>query len=219
MIIARAPFRISFFGGGTDFPDYYRDHGGAVLSTTIDKFAYLTIHTLGPFTPYRYRASYAKTETVSEPTEFEHPLIRECLLHLQVQDGLEITHVADLPGRTGLGSSSSFTVALLHALHAFQGDHHISANDLAKEAIIVERERVGDAGGHQDQCIAAHGGFRRINFSSDQDIDVESVRCAPERLHELEQHLLLFFLGTAMSAETILQEQTKRIHKNLHTLH
>lgn len=214
MIIARAPFRISFFGGGTDFPEYYREHGGAVLTTSIDQFAYLTVHRLSPFFKHRYRASYAKTESVRSPNEFEHPLIRECLLHLDIQEGVELAHVADLPGRTGLGTSSSFTVALLHALHTFRNED-ITPAELAREAVLVERQRVGDAGGHQDQYIAAYGGFRRIDFRGDQKITVRSVSCPPDRLRELQDRLLLFYLGTEMSAESILREQTRRIPAQL----
>ena len=119
MIISRTPFRVSFFGGGTDFPEFYPQHGGAVLTTTIDKFCYITIHRLAPFFKYRFKANYARTETVMSPSEIQHPLIRESLLMTGITDGVEIAHVSDLPGRTGLGTSSSFTVGLLHALHVF----------------------------------------------------------------------------------------------------
>jgi D-glycero-alpha-D-manno-heptose-7-phosphate kinase len=213
MIISRTPFRISFFGGGTDFPDYYREHGGRVLATTIDKYAYLSVHRLSPFFTHNFRASYAQTESVLHPQEFQHPLIRECLLHLGVQEGVEIAHVSDLPGRTGLGTSSSFTVGLLHALHAFRGEA-VAAAQLAREAIVVERERVGDSGGHQDQYAAAYGGLVRIDFSGDQEVQVTPVQVAPQQLAALQSHLLLFFLGTEQSAETLLQEQTRRTQIN-----
>lgn len=217
MIISRTPFRISFFGGGTDFPEHYREHGGSVLTTTIDKYAYLSVHRLSPFFRHRFRASYAQTESVICPSEFEHPLIRECLLYLRIREGLEMAHVSDLPGRTGLGTSSSFTVGLLHALHAFRNDE-VNAEELAREAIIVERQRVGDSGGHQDQYAAAYGGLIRIDFRGDQQVDVTPVPVLPERLDALQERLLLFFLGTEMSAENILQEQIRQVSRNTATL-
>lgn len=212
MIISRTPFRISFFGGGTDFPEYFRQHGGAVLVTTIDQFCYLSIHSLSPFFRHRFRASYAKTESVVSPQEFEHPLVRECLLHLDIREGLEISHVADLPGRTGLGTSSSFTVGLLNALHAFRGDR-TTAEDLAREAIDVERTRVGDAGGHQDQYIAAYGGFLRIDFEAHQ-VRIRRLTLPHVRVRELEDRLLLFYTGIEQPARDILAEQTSRTAVN-----
>lgn len=217
MIISRTPFRISFFGGGTDFPEFYEQHGGAVLLTTINKSCYLSIHKLSPFFKYRYRASYSKTELVQHPSEFAHPLIRECLLYLQPAESLEISHVSDLPGRTGLGTSSSFTVGLLHALHAHEGQR-VTAEDLAREAIHVERERVGDPGGHQDQYAAAYGGFLRIDFSAGRRVSVKRLALTAERLRALEQHLLLFYTGVEQSAENILSEQTRRVGQNVTAL-
>jgi D-glycero-alpha-D-manno-heptose-7-phosphate kinase len=213
MIISRTPFRISFFGGGTDFPEFYEEHGGSVLLTTIDKYCYISLHALSPFFKHKFRASYAKTESVIEPSEFEHPLIRETLLQLNVSQGLEISHVADLPGRTGLGSSSSFTVGLLHALHVFLGQR-ITAEDLSREAITIERERIGDAGGHQDQYAAAYGGLIRLDFSTNRSISVKPLAVGTARLVDLENHLLLFYTGLEQSAETILIEQKKRTSLN-----
>jgi D-glycero-alpha-D-manno-heptose-7-phosphate kinase len=217
MIIARAPFRISFFGGGTDFPEYFAEHGGATLLTSIDKYCYLSVHRLSPFFKHRFRASYAQTESVMEPSEFKHPLIRESLTYLRIRDGMEIAHVSDLPGRTGLGTSSSFTVGLLHALHEFRGDV-VNAEELAREAIIVERERIGDSGGHQDQYAAAYGGFIRINFNTNGHVEVYPVQFTPERRAALQARLMMFFIGTEMSAEHILQEQSKRTSRNLSVL-
>ncbi|MDO9540961.1 MAG: kinase, partial [Kiritimatiellia bacterium] len=131
MIISRTPFRISFFGGGSDFPEFYKDHPGCTLSTTIDKYCYISLHYLSPFFKFRFRASYAKTETVNQASEFQHPLIRECLQYLPTEHGLEIAHVSDLPGRTGLGTSSSFTVGLLNALHAIRSEN-ASSDQLAR---------------------------------------------------------------------------------------
>lgn len=213
MIISRTPFRISFFGGGTDFPEFYSRHGGATLLTTVNKYCYLSIHALSPFFQHRFRASYARTEAVLDPKEFQHPLIRECVLHLKTRQGLEISHVSDLPGRTGLGTSSSFTVGLLNALHTMAGDR-VTAEDLAREAIIVERRRVGDAGGHQDQYAAAYGGLLRIDFGRDGRVNIKRIAVTSERIRELESHLLMFYTGVEQSAESILNEQRKRTRQN-----
>lgn len=217
MIISRTPFRVSFFGGGTDFPEFYGEHGGAVLLTTIDKYCYLSIHQLSQFFKHRYRAMYSKTESVMDPKEFGHPLIRECLLHVRPRDGLEISHVSDLPGRTGLGTSSSFTVGLLNALHSFEGQR-ATAEDLAREAILIERERVGDAGGHQDQYAAAYGGLLRLDFSGPQNVAVRRLALSAKRIGELESRLALFYTGVESSAESILSEQRKRVKQNVECL-
>jgi D-glycero-alpha-D-manno-heptose-7-phosphate kinase len=217
MIIARTPFRISFFGGGTDFPDFFRQHGGSVISTTINKYCYISVHHLTPFFKHRFRASYSRTESVLKPEEFQHPLIRETLLLTNQQEGVEISHVADLPGQTGLGSSSAFTVGLLNALYAFRR-YRTTPEELARKAIEVERERVGDSGGWQDQYEAAYGGFRRIHFKADGLVQVQSIGISAQRLHELEDHLLLFFMGTERSAEQILREQKARTEVNESTL-
>jgi D-glycero-alpha-D-manno-heptose-7-phosphate kinase len=214
MIISRTPFRVSFFGGGTDYPEFYQEHGGAVLATTIDKFCYISVHALSPFFKHRFRASYARTETVQCPAEFQHPLIRETLALLNVTRGVEISHVSDLPGRTGMGTSSSFTVGLLHSLHAFLGQR-VTAEDLAREAIHVERERVGDSGGHQDQYAAAYGGFMRIDFAGPRRITVKRIPVTESRIAEIERHLLLFYLGVERSAEEILSEQRRRTKQNV----
>jgi D-glycero-alpha-D-manno-heptose-7-phosphate kinase len=217
MIISRTPFRISFFGGGTDFPEFYKEHGGAVLSTTIDKYCYIALHTLSPFFQHKFRASYAKTENVIAPAEFEHPLIRETLLYLNVTQGLEIAHVADLPARTGLGSSSSFTVGLLHALHAFHA-HRFTVADLAKEAIVIEREKVGDIGGHQDQYAAAYGGLIRLDFFKNKKVSVKQLTLGSSRLAEFERHLMLFYTGLEQSSGVILRKQQQRTWENTATL-
>lgn len=212
MIISRTPFRISFFGGGTDYPEYYNEFGGATLSTTIDKYCYISVHRLTPFFKHRYRASYAKTESVMNPEEFQHPLIRESLLHLTFEEGIEISHVADLPGRTGLGSSSSFTVGLLNALHHFR-DEKPTAVDLAEEAVCIERQRVKDTGGRQDQYAAAFGGLQIIHYTREH-ITPTPVLLRSERLKELDQNLLLFYMGQEVEGESIALEQKKKIGEN-----
>ncbi len=213
MIISRTPFRVSFFGGGTDFPEFYSQHGGAVLTTTIDKFCYITIHRLAPFFKYRFKANYARTETVMAAQEFQHPLIRECLLMLNVKDGVEIAHVADLPGRTGLGSSSSFTVGLLNALHAHLG-REATAEQLAQESIRVERERVGDPGGHQDQYAAAYGGLLRLDFCGPNAVTATRLSVPADRAAELQSYMLMFYTGMEQSADHILTEQRSRAKQN-----
>lgn len=213
MIISRTPFRISFFGGGTDFPEFFSRVRGATLLTSIDKYCYISIHTLSPFFKHRFRASYARTETVQDPSEFAHPLIRECLLYKKPAQGLEIAHVSDLPGRTGLGTSSSFTVGLLHALHCMAGER-VTAEDLAREAILIEREKVGDAGGHQDQYAAAYGGLIRLDFTDGQQVKVKRLALTNHRLADLERHLMLFYMGVEQSAETLLTEQKQRTGQN-----
>ncbi len=221
MIISRTPFRVSFFGGGTDFPGYFREHGGAVISSTIDKYCYLSVHQLTSFFKHRCRASYSKTELVGSSADFKHPLIRETLLHLNIHEGVEIVHVADLPGQTGLGSSSSFTVGLLNALYGFKKERTLPA-DLAAEAIHIERDRVQDAGGWQDQYAAAYGGFNKIVFPADKPVRVENIGITIDRIRELEGNLLMFYLGVENSAETVLKEQiskTKMNTGNLQRMH
>ncbi|NCC49779.1 MAG: kinase [Spartobacteria bacterium] len=216
MIISRTPFRISFFGGGSDFPGFYEEHAGATLSTTINKYCYLSVHQLSSFFKYNFRASYAKTELVQHPDEFQHPLVRECLKFMQITKGMEIAHISDLPGRTGLGTSSSFTVGLLNALYTFEG-LQVTPQELAEQAILIERERVGDPGGHQDQYAAAHGGFLRIDYSA-QCVTIKSLELRPQRNSELLSHLLLFYTGVEQSAESILHKQTKGMKKNTDNL-
>jgi len=217
MIIARAPFRISFFGGGTDYPEFFKQHGGATLLTAIDQYCYISIHHLTSFFQHRFRASYAKTESVQHPTEFHHPLIRETLLQMDITEGLEISHVADMPGRTGLGSSSSFTVALLHALHTLKNET-VTPAQLATEAIHIERIRVGDAGGHQDQYAAAYGGFKRLDFHQNGQVSVRPVTAPECHIQALQQHLVMFYTGVEQSAENILREQRNRTGQNLAAL-
>jgi len=217
MIISRTPFRISFFGGGTDYPEYYREYGGATLLTGIDKYCYLSIHPISLLFKHRFQAHYSKTEQVQAPGEFSHPLIRECLGLLGVDEPMEVSHMADLPGQTGLGSSSSFTVGLLNALHAWRGDC-APPETLAREAIEVERERVGDSGGHQDQYAAAYGGFIRVNFMPGGQVQIKGLALSPARMRELEARLLFFYLGTEQSAETVVREQKQKTQQNLAAL-
>jgi D-glycero-alpha-D-manno-heptose-7-phosphate kinase len=205
MIITRTPMRISFFGGGTDYPIWYREHGGSVLATTIDKSCYITCRWLPPFFEYQSRISYSKVENVDSNAAIEHPSVRGCLQLLGINDGVEIHHVADLPARTGLGTSSAFTVGLLLALYALKNQMR-DKEALAADAIRVEQELLREAVGAQDQVSAAYGGFNRINFQKDA-IEVKRVLAAPSRMAELEQHLALYFTGFSRIASEIAKEQ------------
>jgi D-glycero-alpha-D-manno-heptose-7-phosphate kinase len=214
MIITRTPLRISFFGGGTDYPVWYREHGGAVLATTIDKCCYITCRQLPPFFEYHSRISYSKVENVHSNDAIEHPSVRGCLQFLGMNGGIEIHHVADLPARTGLGTSSAFTVGLLLALYALKNEMRAN-HALASDAIHVEQHLLQEAVGSQDQVSAAYGGFNRINFHPDDTIDVNRVLTAPNRLVELEQHLALYFTGFSRTASEIAKEQIKMTpHRN-----
>ncbi len=206
MVITRTPFRISFFGGGTDYPVWYREHGGAVLGGAIDKYCYITCRYLPPFFAHHSRAIYSKIENVARNEDFEHPSVRACLAHLGVADGVEIHHDADLPARTGLGTSSAFTVGMLHALHALRGELRDRA-ELAAEAIHVEQVLLQENVGAQDQAFAAHGGFNLIRFGQDGTVSVQPVVAAPERLEQLQRHFMLFFTGFTRTASEIARQQ------------
>jgi len=204
MIISRTPLRMSFVGGGSDLPVFYREHGGAVVSTAINQFVYLT---LNKKFDEKIRVSYSRTEEASSAAKVKHPLVREGLKLVGLEGGLEITSIADIPARgTGLGSSSSFTVGLLHALHAYQG-RTATAEQLAKEACVIELERCGEPIGKQDQYAAAFGGLNFIEFLPDDTVRVEPIRCAPRTLEQLEARTLVFYTGITRSASAILEQQ------------
>jgi D-glycero-alpha-D-manno-heptose-7-phosphate kinase len=208
MIITSTPLRISFFGGGTDYPVWYREHGGAVLATTINKSCYITIRRLPPFFEYHSRVSYSRVENVLQNNAIEHPSVRACLQFMKMEEGLEIHHVADLPARTGLGTSSAFTVGLLLGLYALNNQMR-DKHSLNADAIHVEQELLKEAVGSQDQTSAAYGGFNRINFNTDGGIEVNRILAEPNRLAELEQNLALFFTGFSRIASEIATEQVK----------
>ena len=204
MIVSRTPFRISFFGGGTDYPSWYRTHGGQVLATTIDKYCYISARYLPPFFDHNFRVVYSRIENRLTIDDIEHPAVRECLRFLEVKQGLEIHHDGDLPARSGLGSSSSFVVGLLHALHALKGT--ITTKDrLAHEAIHLEQIKLRETVGSQDQVLAAHGGFQRVEFLMDGEIRVTPLTLHPDRLQTLNSHLMLFFTGLKRTATTFAQ--------------
>ena len=209
MIISRTPFRMSFFGGGTDYPVWFREHGGAVLATTIDKYCYISCRRLPPFFEHRTRIAYSRIELVKNHQDIEHPAVRGVLKYLNIDDGLEIHHDGDLPARTGLGSSSSFTVGLLHTLYALQ---HVMPckSQLARAAIHIEQDLLGEAVGCQDQVLAAHGGLCRVIFFQSGDIGHTPIIMRPERLDAFQSHLQLYFTGFSRIASEVAREQIDR---------
>lgn len=208
MIITRTPLRISFFGGGTDYPVWYREHGGAVLSTTIDKYCYLNCRWLPPFFEYHSRVLYSQAENVAENSAIRHPSVRACLQFLGIEEGIEIHHIADLPARTGLGTSSAFTVGLLLGLYALKNQMR-DKSTLAADAIYVEQELLKEAVGAQDQVSAAYGGLNRIDFHANGAMEVKRILADQRRLAELEQNLALYFTGFSRIASDVAQEQIK----------
>lgn len=210
MIISRTPFRISFFGGGTDYPSWYLKHGGAVLATTIDKYCYLTCRYLPPFFEHRIRVVYRKIESCQSFEEISHPSVREVLRHLNIERGVEIHHDGDLPARSGMGSSSSFTVGLIHALHALLGNMP-SKQQLAKESIYIEQECIKETVGSQDQVSAAYGGLNHISFLPNGEISVRPVTITTDRLNELNSHLMLFYTGIVRTASNIAESYVNDI--------
>ncbi len=218
MIISRAPVRISFFGGGTDYPEYFLKEGGAVLATAIDKFSYVTASPfLSHLFDYSIRISYRKVEVVKEASLIEHNVFRECLKLCGFERDIELHNAADLPAFTGLGSSSAFTVSLLHALHAFKGEF-LCPNDLAREAIHVERNLLKDNVGCQDQVLAAFGGFNLVEFRTESDFVVSRVPLSPRRLEAIQAHLLLVFTGITRKASDVVAKQLRRVDQNLAAL-
>jgi len=204
MIISRTPLRMSFAGGGSDLASYYREHGGAVISTAIDKFVYVTVSE--KFDSH-IRVSYSRTEEVETVDEVAHPLVREGMKMSGVTDSVEITSVADIPAKgTGLGSSSSFTVGLMHALHAHRGCH-VPAERLAAEACEIEIERCGEPIGKQDQYAAAYGGLNFIRFNPDDSVCVDPVICRRETVQDIENQIMVFYTGITRSASAILKNQ------------
>ena len=219
MIITKTPFRMSFFGGGTDMPAFFNEHGGAVLSTTFDKYCYVTVRHLPPFFDYTSELVYSRIEQVDSIEKIEHPLVRNCIKFLDMHE-LRVNYESDLPARTGLGTSSSFAVGLLNAFYALKGKH-ASKKQLADEAIYVERELCKESGGWQDQIAAAFGGFNRIDFK-DNGYEVSPVIISPERKQRLNENLLLFFTGFSRfsseiqkSTEAAIKDKTAQLKEML----
>jgi len=204
MIISRTPYRISFFGGGTDFPAWFRKHGGAVLAATIDKYCYLTCRYLPPFFEHRIRLVYSRIESCHTLGEIAHPSVREVLRYLKIDRGVEIHHDGDLPARSGMGTSSSFTVGLLHALYALKG-FMPSKHQLAEESIHIEQEVLKETVGSQDQVSAAYGGFNHVSFLPNGTFSVRPITLTQERLKELNSHLMLFYTGIKRTSADIAE--------------
>jgi D-glycero-alpha-D-manno-heptose-7-phosphate kinase len=214
MIITKTPFRMSFFGGGTDIPEFFCEHGGSVISTTFDKYCYVTARHLPPFFDYSDEIVYSRIERVKKHDDIEHPLVRNCMDFLDMHE-MRVTYDADLPARSGLGTSSSFAVGLLNAFHCMKGTY-ASKERLAREAIHVERRLCREAGGWQDQIAAAYGGLNRIDFAAD-GFEVKPIVISNERKRELNENLLMFFTGfTRFSSD--MQKQNRVTDKTAQLL-
>jgi len=220
MIITKTPFRMSFFGGGTDMPSYFKEHGGAVLSTTFDKYVYVTVRHLPRFFDYTTELVYSKTERITKIDDMEHPMVRNAMKMLDMKE-LHISYDADLPARTGLGTSSTFAVGLLNAFYCLKGKY-ASKKQLANDAIYLERTLCNEAGGWQDQIAASFGGLNRIDFKEDR-YHVNPVIISPERKEALNNNLMLFFTGfTRFSADiqkntqTTMQDKLKQLEQMHH---
>lgn len=207
MIITRAPFRVSFCGGGSDLPSFYEKYGGCVLSTTIRKYMYLTIHNY--FEKDKIVLKYSKTEVVDDYEQIEHRIFKQCLKDFDIK-GVELSSMADIPAGTGLGSSSTFTVALLQLLNTYKGQYQ-SKYKLAKDACEVEIGKLGEPIGKQDQFAAAFGGLKFYEFMPNGFVNVEPVIMAPESYKKLEDNILMFYLGGTHSASAILKEQSQNV--------
>ena len=207
MIVVRTPFRISFAGGGSDLPDFYRREYGAVVSATIDKYMYIAIH---PYFHQRIRIKYSRTEDVDRIEDIQHPIVRECLALRDISPGMELASFADVPAGSGLGSSSAFTVGLLHALYAHHGES-VAAEELARAACDVEIGRLGEPIGKQDQYAAAYGGLNLIRFHADESVLVQPLDLDAVARGEFESRLLLFYIGQERRAGDILGEQSRNM--------
>ena len=202
MIITKTPFRMSFFGGGTDIENYFRENGGAVLSTSFDKYCYVTVRHLPRFFDYSTELSYSRIERVTDVEDIKHPAVREAMKMLDMHE-IRLTYEADLPARSGLGTSSSFAVGMLNAFHALKGKY-ADKKKLANEAIFLERILCNEAGGWQDQIAASYGGFNRINFNAD-GYEVLPVIISPERKKQLNENLMMFFTGFTRFSASVQQ--------------
>ena len=218
MIISRTPFRLSFFGGGTDYPAWFREHGGAALSASINRYSYISSRYLPPFFDCKSRVVWSKIENVEENDQIEHPVVRAALEYLNIDRGVEIHHNGDLPARSGLGSSSSFTVGMLHSLHALLG-HYVNKSELAHQAIHIEQQMLQENVGVQDQIQTAYGGFNRILIQPDGDFSVEPLTVTRNRLGELQSHLLMLYTGIARQASDVAAEQIAAIPNKQAELH
>jgi D-glycero-alpha-D-manno-heptose-7-phosphate kinase len=206
LIITKTPFRISFFGGGTDYPTWYKNYGGSVLATTIDKYCYISCRHLPPFFEHKHRIVYSRIENVKSINEIEHPAVRGVFSWMNIVDGLEVHHDGDLPARSGLGSSSAFTVGLIHALKGLNGEL-VSKSQLARDAIYIEQNLLNENVGSQDQISAAFGGFNKILFHKNDSFSVESITLSALRRQDLQSHLMLCFTGFSRIADSVAKSK------------
>jgi len=221
MIISRTPFRMSFFGGGTDYHGWYKEHQGAVLSTTIDKYCWITCRYLPPFFEHKSRIIYSKMEHPKTIDDIDHPAVRETLRFLNINEGIEIHHDGDLPARTGLGSSSAFTVGLLNSLYALKGIYSTKER-LARESIHIEQDMIKENVGCQDQMAAAYGGFNYMEFGGSNHLNVRPITLSADSLNRLQSHLMLFFTGFSRLASEVAAHQVSNIpnkQKELKTMY
>jgi D-glycero-alpha-D-manno-heptose-7-phosphate kinase len=217
MIITKTPFRISFFGGGTDYPAWLKENNGSVIGTTINKYCYISCRVLPPFFEHKHRIVYSIVENVKTVSEIQHPSVRAALEYMGIDDGIEIHHDGDLPAKTGLGSSSSFTVGLLHALYAMKGVM-LSKKQLASEAIHIEKNILKENVGLQDQILVSTGGFKKIEFASESVFQETPIIVHDGRLNELKSHLMLFFTGISRFASSIAGKKIENIPKKKYEL-
>ena len=221
MIITKTPYRISFFGGGTDHPLWFKEHGGKVLATTFDKYCYISLRNLPPFFDHKYRIVYSQIEDINSINEIKHPAVKEVLKYFHSNEGVEIHHDGDLPARSGLGSSSSFTVGLINAMNALKGKS-CSPYELASTAIHIEQDLIKECVGSQDQISAAYGGFNEIEFFKDGTFSVEPKLINQERKKDLNDHLMLFFTGVSRLSSEVAESLISNIENRssqMHELH
>lgn len=212
MIITRTPFRISFFGGGTDYPIWYRENGGSVLSATINRYCHISCRYLPPFFNFKYLLRYYLREEAQDISEIKHPSVRECLKFMRIDKGIEMVHTGDVPAQSGIGSSSAFTVGLLNSLYALTGKM-ITKRQLAKQAIHVEQNLLKENVGSQDQIAAAFGGFNKIELGGNNEFFVHPVTINREKKDYLQKHLMFFFTGLSRNASEVAAEQIKNTSK------
>jgi len=217
VIVSRTPYRVSFFGGGTDYPDYYLEHGGKVLAAAINKYCYLSVRRLPPFFHHRHRIVYSQTELVNSIDEIQHPSVRETMRYRGIDYGISVHHDGDMPAHSGMGSSSAFTVGLLNSFHALE-NQMISKRDLARSAIHIEQVLIGESVGSQDQTLSAHGGLNLVDFMPNGEIVVSPVIMKPEVLQAFEGRLLLVFTGHSRNASEIAAEQLRALPGKLQAM-
>ena len=213
MIISKTPYRISFFGGGSDFPEHFRQYGSSVLSCAINKYCFLNVRKLPPFFDHKYRAVYSKIENISEIDEFQHPSVKAVLKYFDLPEGISVIHDGDIPARSGIGSSSAFTVGLLNSMFALTG-RHASKRLLAETAIHIEQDLIGETVGCQDQISCAYGGLNLIRFFQDGSFRVLPLDLEQQRLDEFKSSLLLVYTGISRISSIVASEQKSRIHDN-----